>query len=50
MARIISNFINSLVRNKMLKLSHFAEDVHEFANFFKEVEEAQALRRLAAQE
>ena len=49
MARIISNFIKSLVKNKILDLSQYAEDVHEFANYFKEVDEAQSLRRLTAQ-
>ena len=37
MARIISNFTKSLVKNKMLDLSQYSEDVHEFANYFKEV-------------
>jgi len=46
MARIISNFVKSIVKNKMIDLSQYAEDVHEFANYFKEVEEAQSLRRL----
>ena len=49
MARIISNFIKSLVKNKMLEIGQYAEDVHEFANYFKEVEEAQSLRRLTVQ-
>ena len=38
MARIISNFIKSLVKNKMIDLGQYSEDVHEFANYFKEVE------------
>ena len=46
MARIISNFMKSLVKNKMIDLNQFSEDVHEFANYFKEIEEAQSLRRL----
>lgn len=50
MARIISNFIKTLVKNKIIALGHYAEDVHDFANHFKEVEEAQSLRRLTAQE
>ena len=38
MARIISNFLKSMVKNKMISLNPYAEDVHEFANYFKEVD------------
>ncbi len=49
MARIISNFIKVLARNKIIDLNPFIEDINTFSNHFKDIEEAQFLNKLIFQ-
>lgn len=48
--RIISIFIKSLTKNKVLDFTNYEEDVDEFINTFIEIEEIQGLKKILKKE
>ena len=46
MARVIATFIRSLMKNKVLDISKYEDELTDFMNAFVEIEEIQALRKL----
>lgn len=46
MSRVIATFIRSLMKNKVLDISKYEEELTDFMNAFVEIEEIQALRKL----
>ena len=48
--RVFSTFLKSLVKNKLLDLSKFEEEVEDFVKSFIEVEEVQSLKKLMRKE
>lgn len=46
MSRVIATFIRSLMKNKVLDISKYEEELTDFINAFVEIEEIQALRKL----
>lgn len=50
LSRVLSTFLKSLFKNKLIEVNRFSEEVEEFVKSFSEVEEAQSLKKLLGQE
>ena len=46
LSRVIATFIRSLIKNKVLDISKYENELTDFMNAFLEIEEIQTLRRL----